>query len=198
MTYSLWDACGSPSVAASRLGFLVIGPNASGKTTAVKAALGTPQALAALASGCLIVFHPDDEVRGADRGIASIENAALRLWGDARAAVVVIEGTNRAALGAIRAWRRDASRSMEVLVTSMSADVMRASIQARCEKRRKRFRSDFWSEKALAYEGSRRYRNLASRECADAAVTHWPIDIGYVGQKSMVDYLSAKIAAGLS
>lgn len=175
---------------ARRYGILVTGPNASGKTTAVR------EALAPWAGDRRVrAFHPDHE-RNKDK-IAEIEFEVLAVW-ETAATVVVVEATNRAATATYRVVDRYPDmRVFEALVLSMEPETMRLNMQRRCAKRHKAYREDYWSEQTLRYEGLGRYRNMADAHFKNVA-THLTIDSDYVATQAVVAHLRARVSACLA
>lgn len=177
---------------AHRYGFLVTGPNASGKTTTVQSALEPWREDRRLA-----VAHADNADRSTFKGDGPTMLAALRdLW-LSNATVVVVEGTNRIAgkLAEVLAEDRD-TRTCEALVTEMTGATMRRALVARCQKLGKRFRDDYWSDRVLEYEGRRRYQSLIERYYPDARV--WVVEDGYAACADLGAYLRDRVAACLA
>jgi hypothetical protein len=50
-----------------------------------------------------------------------------------------------------------------VIVLKQAPDVMRAHLQARCERYGKPFNAEYWDSAKLLYEGSRRYPALVRK-----------------------------------
>lgn len=173
-----------------RYGILVTGPNASGKTTAVREALAPW-----MGDRRVRAFHPDHE-RNQDK-IAEIEGEVLAVWGTA-ATVVIVEATNRAATATYRVVDRYPDmRVFEALVLAMSPETMRLNMQRRCAKSGKKFRDDYWTERTLHYEGQLRYRNMADLHFKGVA-THLTIDSDYVASQAVVAHLRARVQACLA
>lgn len=139
-----------------RIGILVTGPNASGKTTATLAALA-PWA----EDTRLKTVYADNSDRSAFKGdMAAMVDRMAAIW-FSETPVVLVEGTNRIALVLSRAIARDPSaRVVSMAITRTTAAGMRAMLMSRCREKGKRFRDDYWQEKQLDYEAARRYPNL--------------------------------------
>ena len=148
-----------------------MGPNASGKTTAVSVATAGQR---------VRVVHGDVELNAIS--LVEIQRRLTEIWLSAWDTVIV-ESTNRVALCLLRLLEFvPTDRPADVMVTVMDPAVMRAAIQARCAGRGKRFRADYWDEGRLTYEGRGRYVNLAERFRPVAGmVTEWPIGPAYAG-----------------
>lgn len=177
---------------ARRYGFLVTGPNASGKTTTVQAALEPWRGDRRLA-----VAYADNADRSTFKGDGATMLAALRdLW-LSNATVVVVEGTNRVAGKLAEVIAEDTpARSCEALVTEMTGDTMRRALVARCAKLGKRFRDDYWADRVLEYEGRRRYQSLIERYYPDARV--WLVQDGYAACADLGAYLRERVATCLA
>lgn len=165
----------SPEPTGPRRGLLVMGPNASGKTTAVA------QATAGLR---VRVVHGDVELNTSS--LVEMQRRLAEIWISAWG-TVVIESTNRLALCLLRLLETaPGERSADIMVTAMDPAVMRAALQARCAERGKRFRADYWDEGRLTYEGRGRYVNLAERfRPVAGVVTEWPIGPAYAGHGAL-------------
>src|SRR5207253_998259 len=60
-----------------------------------------------------------------------------------------------------------------VIIVTCSWQSMRGNMMARCAKKDKRFRDDYWDEYKLTYESSRRYLNFASKNLDPKQVKHF-------------------------
>jgi len=132
-----------------RYGLVITGPNASGKTTALRTALGDWD------EDARVVRLHSDTTKHFDR----IEEA----W-RSDAAVVAIEGIDRTArrvAEVITAFPNE--RTLEVVIASQAPEVMLAHLRARCAKVGKEFNEAYWSGDKLRYEGQRRYMGLRDR-----------------------------------
>jgi hypothetical protein len=221
------------SMPSRRYGLLLVGPNASGKTTAVE------RVLAAFSGADVASVFADERDRRMLTGDLTNMGEQLRqgAW-DQPSKVLVVVGTNYiakaagimiqgihgdtiqggpekqlATVGSVlngpadvvigegidrfaRAARRTGSeRTLDVCVTTQTPEVMKAHLQARCLKKGKRFREDYWVERALIYEGQRRYVNMAKDYFPNA--TFWPIGLNYEGQDELIAYMTEKVATWL-
>jgi hypothetical protein len=178
---------GSPDdgrlVSGPACGILVMGPNASGKTTAVQMAFDGVVA-------DMRVVHADTELNAGS--LVLIQERLTHIWRSGYRTVVV-ESTNRAALCLLRLLESQRGETtMHVCVTTMAAEDMAAAIQKRCAKAGKAFRGDYWDQGRCRYEGEGRYRGLGERfALLGASVTYWRISDGYHGQAGLVEHLRA-------
>lgn len=141
-----------------KYGFMVTGPNSSGKTTAVE------RATAGYArDNRLIVSYADNRDRRMYQGDAEqMANLIQDLW-LSPAQVVIVEGTRVPTL-VERVYRRYPNeRELLAFVTQTSPEDMETQLRNRCLKTGKRFRDDYWTRNKLVYEGSRRYRMSVPR-----------------------------------
>lgn len=134
--------------------YLVTGSNAAGKTTAVT------RALEPWASDPRLVNIDADSDR-LYKGTPEEQREAIRVLFDRPAPVVVVTGTriNKPVLDVIE---EHGQRDLTVFVVTQKPGVMRAHLQARCEKTGKAFREDYWTHRTLEYEGMRRYSNAVT------------------------------------
>jgi len=175
------------ATASRRVAILLTGPNCSGKTTAVeRAAEGWPE-------GALRVVHADKELKGSP---AEQEAALAAAWAGPEAALLV-EGINRgaSAFAEVSARCREAREVVAVHVTRSSPAIMREHLIARCAKRGKRFRADYWTHRVLLYEGTRRYAELARRRFPGARF--WDVAADYSHLDALVETLRAQIREAL-
>lgn len=177
---------------AARYGFLVTGPNASGKTSAVTDALkewvGDRRVAAAYA---------DNSNRGTFKGDGPTMVASVRrIWAD-RAPVVVIEGTNRIALKLAQVIQAEPElRTCEALMTLAEPEVMQQMIRARCERLGKRFRDDYWTLRVCKGEGQGRYRSLGRR--LFPGTRYFNVGPDYAAAGELRDYLRDRVTACLA
>lgn len=140
---------------------LLTGSNAAGKTTTVERAL--EPWLGELDTLIMSVRADND---GRFKGDAQNQRAVLtELWlGDIP--VLMIEGTriNTPIMDVARKYREE--RVLVPLVVTQTREIMRAHLVARCEKKGKPFRADYWDRfeagmkgYKLHYEGMLRYPN---------------------------------------
>jgi predicted ABC-type ATPase len=170
-----------------RHGFLVTGPNCSGKTTSVQKALHLMEI--APDNPYIEVIQADNDDRF--KGSAEEQGAALlRIW-SSDVSLVLIEGTriNTPTVQMVRA--NPGFRIFRVFMTRQSPDVMKAHMQARCEKRGKTFRADYWSRQKLEYEGSRRYPNIFRKNGFSPKI--YDIDLEYNVCEKLVEDLQLAI-----
>ena len=52
---------------------------------------------------------------------------------------------------------------VDFIVVTVAPDIFRTFLQERCQKRNKEFRADYWDDKRLVYEGTKRPLNAAIR-----------------------------------
>jgi len=165
------------------IGILVMGPNASGKTTAVT------KAVEPWANASVLTVHGDKAPFNKDQAGESAE--AFRAAWRSEYRVVVFEGIDRTAR-AVAKLQDDASRRLvSVVVTSQRPEVMRAHLRARCEKRGRTFNADYWTDKTLIAEGVNRYANLAKRY--RAPVDFIEMDEAYTRSQIIIDTIRTLI-----
>lgn len=170
---------------------LLIGPNASGKTTAVREGTrdwaGDPRVLAIYA----------DTEKAYKTDPATVEYNFLTVW-ESPTAVLVIDGTDRSARAlhrVIAASRRTPPRTLDVHVTVVDPMAMRAHLAARCARSGRTFNAPYWTDEKCVYEGTRRYRNMASRSFPEAQL--WTIGEAYLECGQLVRTIQAQIQAAL-
>lgn len=171
--------------AGRRLGLLVLGPNASGKTTAVREALAPFQ-------GDLRVVgvHADKSPYGqlsAEAGSALLG----QIWGG-RASAVVVEGTRCGTMLARLLEASPSAREAALILTAVTPETMRAHIEARCRRVGKRFRSDYWAGvKLVAHAG--RHRREAERHFAGLPTEVFEIGPAYEGSEALVRAIRERV-----
>lgn len=174
---------------ARRFGLLVLGPNASGKTSAVKQAMaefvGDSRALVVLA---------DKSPYG---HISAGEGAALlrRIW-EGQEAVVVVEGTRCGTMMARAIAASPEARETSLLLTAVTPEIMRTHIEARCAKVGKLFRADYWAGKRLEAH-ARRHRGEALRYFAGMSTEVFEIGPAYEGHEALVHAIRDRVRAWL-
>jgi hypothetical protein len=168
---------------------LVTGPNASGKTTSVKAAL-TPW-----------VDDPRVATVYADNGSgwklkpAEMMAKLIDLC-DTGVPVIVVEGTNRIASAVLDIKRQIGARTLIVHATRASAEDMKASIRRRCEGNGKEFKAEYWTTKMCEYEGRGRYRNLIGKHGVTA--TWWQMDLEFSYAPAFIAMLRKQVEEELA
>lgn len=184
------------------IAILVTGPNCTGKTTAVKAAVaGLTESEE---KGHLRVVYADSDSKGEFFGgsLEASREKLRELW-MSDTPVIVFEGTNRIALlvGEMKTlkWAADRAPYRRVLVfaTRAGAADMKEMLRARCEKAGKEFRGDYWTLERLVYEGSRRYFNLVQKWFG--GVARWvAVDASYLGALALKLEVRAAVLLALS
>jgi hypothetical protein len=173
--------------------FLVTGSNSSGKTTTVERVLERLRATEGCLDGWLLSIRADNDNRY--KGKAEDQEAKLTdLWhSDTR--VLIIEGTriNTPLLRVARA-HRDA-RVLEAIVTVQRPDVMRAHLEARCARKGKVYRAEYWTPTKLRYEGYYRYPNSMRRSGVQPKV--FEMDLDYRVTDEVAAYLEGQIRKAL-
>lgn len=174
--------------AAQRLGIVVLGPNASGKTSATRKAvkdLGPVVRLVNLDNEVAFRHQTDDKLRPIWFG----PQAVVMLEGS-RLGTVIARLTSDGPLG------DGQHRSFELVLTVTSPETMRDHIRSRCERNGKRFRADFWSGKHLETHCLRAAREV-DRLFAGAHVTRFPIGSDYSGHDALVQHLRRRVESCL-
>lgn len=167
---------------------LVTGPNCSGKTTTVnrveKAFPG--------ADIHLIYADTRDKFKCP---ISEMEEKLTDIW-LSHSQVVIAEGTRINTPLMRVAARNRAARVLDIIIiTRMRPEVMKAHLQARCEKKGKTFRADHWNTYELEYEGSRRYPSAARKYGFPHKL--YEVGMNYEGCDEMFGHLVAKVGAAL-
>jgi hypothetical protein len=170
--------------------FLVTGSNASGKTTTVARVLG--------------IFDRHQESRifsiradndGRFKGSSEDQEAVLtELW-LSDTPVLVIEGTRINTPLMRVAKKHAAARKLTVIMATQTPEVMGAHLRARCEKKGKTFRADYWTRWKLEYEGMKRYPNSFRKNGIKPQT--FAIDKDYKVCDAMASFLEDGIRAAL-
>lgn len=167
---------------------LLTGSNAAGKTTAVSKALEPWSA-----DPRVLSLRADNDSRF--KGDAQDQRRVLtELW-FSDTSILMIEGTR------INTPTMDVSkinkevRQLTVIMVLQTPDVMKQHLIARCAKRNKVFRADYWSYWKLEYEGSKRYPNNFRKNYITPVVFN--MDLEYKVQDEVVDYLQGLIKQAL-
>lgn len=168
-----------------RVGLLVTGPNASGKTTATRQALEPWER-----DTRLTTVYADNSNRSMFKGTMDEMVARLaEVWGSA-ADLVVVEGTSRIGQALSRA-REGSARDLRVVMTVTSPAGMERMLRTRCAKLGKRYRDDFWGEQALTYESRFRYVNMMASRFSGIVPTVIEMDSDYVAAADLVSAVRA-------
>ncbi len=173
--------------------FLVTGSNSSGKTTTVERVLERLRATEGCLDGWLLSISADNDNRYT--GKAEEQEAKLaELWlSDTR--VLIIEGT-RIHTPLMRVARCCANlRHLEALITIQKPDIMRAHLEARCARKGKTYRADYWTRQKLEYEGMKRYPNFLRRNGIRPRI--FEVDLDYKVCDEMAAYLEGLIRKAL-
>lgn len=164
-----------------RVGVLVTGPNASGKTTAVRSALA-----GYARDGRVRVILADNSDRSKD--VLQAEDMLAEIWcGPAQ--LVLVEGTRVPTVLERVVAAHPSVRALKAFVTVTSPEIMEAHLRARCAALGKRFRDDYWIGKPLRYESQARYRVSVPR-FVPAGDIHWfDVDETYTGAAQLASRL---------
>ena len=167
---------------------LLTGSNAAGKTTAVARALTFCEE-----DPRVVSIRADND--GRFKGDAQDQRKVLTEIWLTDTPVLVVEGTRiNTPLMDVAKQNRDA-RELTVLMINQTPEVMKAHLIARCAKRNKTFRADYWSYWKLEYEGSKRYPNSFRKHSVKPVVFN--MDAEYKVQDDVVDYLQSFIRRAL-
>ncbi len=172
-----------------RYAFLVTGSNCCGKTTLVKRVVDR---LTADGFDARNIFSVRADNDGRFKGkVPDQEKALLEVWGS-EAGVAIFEGTRINNPLTRVAKAHPEIRQLEVLVVLQKPDVMRAHMEARCARKNKTFRKDYWSIRQLEYEGMRRYPNYFSKKRI-TNVKLFTMDLEYRASAEIEAHLEARI-----
>jgi molybdopterin-guanine dinucleotide biosynthesis protein len=164
----------------------ICGPNAVGKTTFVYRMLDRygPNLVAAIADNQWEARSRVDKARvHAWKGTVEEKEALVRKHQQANH-VCVIDSVRTTALNYF-------SDTDPVIIVTCTYEKMGEVLRARCAKKGKRFRADYWDQWKLGYESAARYLNFASKNLNPAQVRHfviedqardWPAVDTYFGQ----------------
>lgn len=176
--------------------FLVTGGNCSGKTTSVEQALDPWRCI-----GCPVDLDIRIESIRADndnrfKGTAVQQEEALTALWLSPTPVIVVEGTriNKPMIDVSKKYPGE--RKFTVIMTIQKPDIMKAHLIARCEKKDKDFRADFWTRQKLEYEGMKRYANAFRKRGITPLVVD--VDLDYQNCKVIVNYLRSAITEALA
>lgn len=169
--------------------FLITGGNCAGKTTTVA------QVLATFAEDSRIEsIRADND--GRFKGESSDQEAALTQIWEGPTPVLVIEGTRINTPLMRVAKKLPSERKFTVIMVIQKPDVMKAHLIARCAKRNKTFRADYWTLQKLEYEGMKRYPN-SFRKNYIKPVTFY-MDLEYKITDEIVVFLQTQITEALA
>lgn len=170
--------------------FLVTGSNASGKTTTVARVL---ERLADYPSDRIFSIRADND--GRFKGSSENQEAVLTDIWLSDTPVIIIEGT-RINTPLLRvAKKHAAARKLTVIMTTQTPEVMEAHLRARCEKKGKTFRADYWTRWKLEYEGMKRYPNSFRKNSITPKT--YAIDRDYKVCDQIADFLETQIKDAL-
>jgi len=160
--------------------FLLTGGNCAGKTTAVAKAL-EPW----IGDQRIMDIRADNNSEF--KGDAQDQRRVLTEIWLSEVPILMVEGTriNTPLCDVAKAHR--GARELKVLMALQKPDVMRAHLVARCAKKNKVFRSEYWTNQKLEYEGMKRYPNSFRKNGIDAI--RYTIGLNYAEQQQIVDYL---------
>lgn len=176
---------------------LLTGSNAAGKTTTVERAL---EPWKGELDTLIMSVRADND--GRFKGQAPDQEEALRQVWFSDIPVVVFEGT-RINTPLMRVAKRfPDERSLIVLMVTQTREVMRAHLVARCEKKGKVFRADYWDRfengmkgYKLHYEGSLRYPNNFKKNGVRPIA--YAMDLEYTVTDQIVDRIQQEIREAL-
>ena len=168
--------------------FLVAGSNCCGKTTLVKRVLDR---LTADGFDDRHIFNARADSGSYYKGKTSDqEQKLLEVW-QSKATVAIFEGT-RINSPLIRvAKAHPENRKLEVLIVLQKPDVMKAHMMARCARKNKTFRADYWSMWKLEYEGMKRYPTYFRKRCIPTQ--SFTMDLEYQVAAEIEAHLEARI-----
>ncbi len=169
--------------------FLLTGGNAAGKTTAVEKALQPwHTAKDVYAGGKIMNIRADND--GRFKGDAQDQRRVLTEIWLSDVPVLMVEGTriNTPLMDVAKANPKE--REFVVLMALQKPDVMRAHLVARCAKKNKTFRSEYWTYVKLEYEGMKRYPNSFRKNGIEPI--RYTIGEDYAEQQQIVDYLQTR------
>lgn len=173
-----------------RVGIMLSGPNASGKTTILTKVSEMWKGRIWDDPNKLKVFYADNN--DLFKGSAESQEAALtKEWLD-ETPVIIFEGTriNTPLLRVAKKYRD--WRKYEVIMCTQTSEVMKAHLEARCAKRGKTFRADYWDCKKLEYEGNGRYPNIFRKN--SVATKTFSIDLEYRVCEEIANYISGRVS----
>lgn len=162
----------------------LVGPNAIGKTTAVRRWVARYSKLVAISADLQLVFRDGEETR--QKGWSGTAEQKQQLVDEYQSLqrVVVVESARTDIL-------RFSRNNGFLLLVTCSAESHRQHLIQRCTAKEKKFRDDYWTLGKCAYESQRRYVNSA-KENFDSNRTHmftvndqerdWPVVDEYFGQ----------------
>ena len=171
-----------------RYAFLVTGSNCCGKTTLVEHVLNR---LVADGFDDRHIFNARADSGSYYKGkTLDQERKLLEAW-ESEARVAIFEGTRiNSPLTRIAIAHPDIRR-LEVLVILQKPDVMKAHMMARCARKGKTFRADYWSMWKLEYEGMKRYPNYFRKRYIKTQ--NFTMDLEYKVCEEIEKYLEARI-----
>jgi hypothetical protein len=175
-----------------KIGCLVTGPNASAKTTSLLTAtedyVGDPR---------LRVLYADNSNRKEFK--CEAEEAANRIEAIWRSdvPVVIAEGTRMPTVLHRVVARNPDERQVMAFVTLTTAEVMEANVRARCAKKGKRYRDDYWTPHKFDYEGTRRYRLSVPRFIPDEFIQWFEMDTSYTNAPAMIAAIRSVVVGAL-
>lgn len=194
-TMGLWDAVEQSEVeegwaqvdsSGRRVAILVTGPNASGKTTAIERALDGLDVCRLKRKSAdrpepaeILSVDADQYLGGGTKADVATEKM-IGFW-EGDWPVLAVEGIDRNARAFADAAEAIGERDVYVFCVTVAPEVLRANIEARCERTGRTFNSDYRDRKRCEYEGGRRYPNLVDRYFKGAEVERIEIGEGYEG-----------------
>ena len=172
-----------------RYAFLVAGSNCCGKTTLVKRVVDR---LIADGFDDRHIFNARADSGSYYKGkTLDQEQKLLEVW-ESKAGVAIFEGTRiNSSLTRVARAHPD-TRQLEVLLVLQKPDVMKAHMMARCARKNKTFRSDYWTHWKLEYEGMRRYPNYFSKKRV-TNIKRFTMDLEYQVAAEVEAHLEARI-----